>query len=350
MNKVFISTAIFISLAYSAVGQITITSSSMPVAGDTLRYSNVNPASPNVIPTGANHFWNFDTLHPLSQGRYDYLSAFQTPYAFYFLNINDYGLKTADSIGAGTYKFYNVYTFYKKLTTAFQAIGLGFKYNNIPLAAYYTTPDDIYDLPMTYLRHDSTPFKFTVSLGTNIYYSQVGFRNNFVDGWGSIKTPYDSVSCLRLVSTLYETDSINFNGLGFSFPNPSKSYKWMSTAEHIPILEVSGTNVNSTFIPNLARYRDIYRSLAGIVKNEVVADIRFFPNPAQDFIVFRSESKQISLVELYDVMGKKVMRTDWKGGVGFFDLRGISSQTLVYKVIGNSGDILNSGKVLVVKP
>ncbi|MHB8260554.1 MAG: hypothetical protein ACYDCN_01945 [Bacteroidia bacterium] len=243
--------------------QITVTSANMPLSGDTIRYSNCNPASVTYSLTGANVYWNDSTLVPQSQGVYNYTPASATPYFFYFMG-GDYGLKVADSIGVSTFKFYDVYDFYKNSTSFFETKGIGFKYSGIPLAATYSTPDKIYSFPLTYLRHDSTPYKVAVTLTTNVTYTQLGYRINDVDGWGTIKTPYESVACLRLVSTTYGKDSINYNGFPITVPNVQRSYKWISTTEKIPVLELDGTYTGGTFVPNQARYRDKFINFAGI--------------------------------------------------------------------------------------
>jgi hypothetical protein len=330
--------------------QITITSASMPVSGDTIRYSNTNPNSINTALTGANYYWNFDSLQSLNQGRYDYLKASLTPYSFYFLGVGQYGLKTADSIGAGTFKFYEVYQFYKKTTAAFMAEGIGFKYQNVPLAQTYSDDDEIYSLPLTYLRHDSTTFAFTMSLGGNISYSQKGYRINDVDGWGVVKTPHDSVNCLRLVSTLYETDSINYNGIPFVYPNPQRQFKWMTTTEHIPVLEVDGSYFNSSFTPTIARYRDSYINSVGIAElkgNDHIVIV--YPNPTRDFLLIKTTAENAGSVEVYDMNGKLLVKAVMNAGFCLLDVRNIPAQACLCKVLFGDGSLISSSSVLIQK-
>lgn len=342
---------LLLALAFSTstFAQITITSASMPISGDTIRYSDVLPNSVNVTQTGPNYYWNYDSLLRINQGRYDYLKASLTPYAFYFLGLGQYGLKTADSIGAGAFKFYDVWSFYKKTTAVFEAEGLGFKYQNLPLAAYYSDKDEIYSLPLTYLRHDSTTFKFTISLGGTIYYSQVGYRINDVDGWGIIKTPHDSVACLRMTSFINESDSINVNGIGFSFPNPQMQYKWMSTSEHIPVLEVDVSYFGSNFTPTRARYRDSYFSFVGVNEIKNTVSVTAFPNPTKDFVIIKTDYTQPSFAALYDMSGKLIQKIALTQGVCVFDVRTLAAQTCVYHLTNAEGKILQSGKIVITK-
>ncbi len=314
--KQFYSTTIlfvFFNLYLQAQTPISITSGSMPGANDTLRYSNVRPNSVDVSLTGANYTWNYDTLKALSQGLYEYKSALATPYAFYFFGTNKYGLKVADTIGAGTFTFTEVYNFYKKTTADFQAEGVGFRYSGLPLAAYYSDPDEIYTFPLNYTDYDSTTFAFSVQLGTGISYSQKGYRINYVDGWGKIKTPYDSANCLRLVSTTIAKDSINYNGIGFSFPNHQRSYKWMVSTQKIPFLEVSGPYNNGIFAATQAHYRDTYKNMTGIadLNGATEQDFCFFPNPASSSLYIKTSTSNAVNIDIIDISGNLVFSKNY---------------------------------------
>lgn len=322
----------------------------MPVSGDTIRYSNIAANSVNITQTGTNYYWNYDTVVAQSQGRYDYKAASQTPYSFYFTGAGNYGIKIADSLGASTFKFYKVYDFYKKTTAYFETEGIGFTYSGFPLATHYSDPDEIYSLPLTYLRHDSTTYAFTMSLGTNISYSQKGYRINDVDGWGVIKTPHDSVECLRLVSTLIEKDSINYNGFGYSFPNNQRTYKWMAASEHIPVLEVDGTLANNNnFTPTQARYRDSWNALLSSIskQNENKISVQVFPNPAQNFVIIKTNFLETATVELFDVNGKVLRKTNTQQGICVLDVKEFVAQEYFYRIISKQGDMLHSGKVIL---
>ncbi|MBS1646559.1 MAG: T9SS type A sorting domain-containing protein [Bacteroidetes bacterium] len=309
IKNILIAGALSGVLALPGKAQITVTSANLPSANDTIRYSNCSPSSVTYSVTGANTYWDFSTLSMTSQGLYKYVPASATPYAFYFLGPGKYGLKIADSIGTGTYTFKNVYNFYKKNTSVFETEGIGFQYSGIPLAATYSNPDEIYVLPLHYLNHDSTTYKFTVQLSTTIYYSQLGYRITDVDGWGYIKTPYDSVPCLRLVSTTYGKDSINYSGFGFNYPDIQRSYKWVTTSEKIPVLELDGTYNNNTFVPTQARYRDVYRSTTGIQPlGEKPAEWTLYPNPTAHFIQLMGISTPCEII-LRNTLGNEI----WKG-------------------------------------
>ncbi len=349
MKKHLLLLVLSISSFSIANAQITITSANMPASNDTIRYSTANPNSFDVNLTGPNYFWNYDSIVPITQGRYDYKAALQTPYAFFFLGLNKYGLKVQDTIGFGAFTFTDVWTYFKKTTSFFNAEGTGFTYSGLPIATYYTDEDEIYQFPLNYLDRDSSTFAYSASLGTGISYTQKGYRINEVDGWGSIKTTYDSVPCLRLVSTTYSTDSINFNGFGFSFPNIQRSYKWMVTTEKIPFLEVSGTYQGNNFNATQARYRDTWQDVIGVKENTNANLTKVYPNPASNEVMFHIKKKDVAQLSVYDLQGKLVETKKVETDKVKLLTSAYANGMYIYKLSNASKQVLEDGKFLIVK-
>lgn len=301
-------------LLFAGKAQISITSASMPGNGDSARYTGAMLNSlGNYTLTGANYTWHFDSLKVLTQGVRDFKSALLTPYAFYFSSPSKYGEKTQDSIGVATFKFKNIYSFYKKTTSVFSAEGIGFSYNNIPLAGLYSNEDELYQFPLNYQDRDSSTFKFKVNLPTVGFYGKQGYRINEVDGWGTIYTPYGNAPCLRLISTQYSTDSIGTPFGNFGFPNVQRSYQWLVTSEKIPFLDITGTLTGNNFTPTQARYRDSARyynnNPFGLGVNELKSDFitAFYPNPATETVTMVIPQVEGSLTaEIWDLAGKLV--------------------------------------------
>lgn len=252
-------------VAFNCFSQITITQTSMPVAGDTLRYSTVNPLglNLNIGQKGANQSWDYSGLVSNGQDIYQYIAANKTPYFFYFFN--QIGLKTADSIGVAQFSFKNIYSFYTKNSTVFKAEGLGYSISGIPLASNYTDDDEIYQFPLKYHDSDVSTFRFVFSIpGQNLFsFVQAGKRINYVDGWGSIKTPYKTYSSVLRVKTIVdEVDTLVSQFTKIPFPRKQVIYKWLSADERIPVLELIGTEVGSVFTATQIRYRDQYNGKA----------------------------------------------------------------------------------------
>jgi hypothetical protein len=327
--------------------QITITYTNMPSSGDTIRYSTCSATSVNYSVTGTNFFWNFDTLVANGQGVYDYTPASSTAYSFYFPG--DYGIEIADSIGFSTYEFHNVYDFYKNTAASFETKGLAFTYSGFPLGDNYTTPDQIYVFPLTYLNHDSTQYKVTVALTSTVSYSQFGYRITDVDGWGIIKTPYDSVPCIRVVSTTYGKDSIHYSTFGFATPDVQRSYKWLSLTENIPMLEVDGTYTSGNFVPTGAKFRDKYKYFAGIRQiTDISNKVNVYPNPTSGDLYIYANSTDVSTISLYDVNGVQAATYNTTGIITKVNMQNLSKGCYYYKITTKDGTQIATGKVIVI--
>lgn len=311
---------LFISFLIGAKGQITITSSSMPNVGDTIRYSDASiPSLGDYTVTGTGYNWDFSTLSPTGQAIRKFESALSTPYVFFG---SGYGEKTSDSIGFSPILFKNIYSFYKKNSSKFYVDGIGMTFSGFPIPNFYADKDELYLFPLRYMNRDSTTFKFsTVTTGSTIpSYSKQGYRITESDGWGKITTPYGSDSCLRVVTTQYSQDSIKGSlavgtftiPLNIGFQNYTKSYQWLTRGERIPYLEVTGTLVAGNFVPTQVKYRDIKRSLVG-VKEESLSNLALavFPNPANtELSIVIPESAGHIAAEILDLQGKIVLLRD----------------------------------------
>jgi len=264
MKTVF-STFFSLMIAMSAVAQITITSADMPSAGDTIRYSTtgVDSATEAVyVQTGNNITWDFSHLIATGQGLNEYKSATSTPYGFFFLGGNKYGLEVIDTIILGTFTITDVYDFYNNTSTKFEAEGRGLKTSGFPFPSFYSDKDEIYQFPLDHNDYDSSTFDFTTSLLTFATYTTKGYRINDVDGWGTIITPYDTLQALRITTDVVAIDSVNAIGIGFSFPNNQRQIKWLAKNEKYPVMEVTGGfDLQGNFQPTEVRYRDTYRNI-----------------------------------------------------------------------------------------
>jgi hypothetical protein len=303
---------------------ISLGNSNMPGGGDTLRYSNAQLSSlGNYTQTGTNFTWNFSTLNPVSQGVRSFKMAFQTPYAFFFVGINEYGEKIADTLGAGPVTMTNYYNYYRKSSSpsAFLADGVGITFSSVPVPSYYSDKDELYNFPMTYPKYDSTTFKFTTSTNTNIpvKYSKTGYRVTVVDGWGSVTTPYGTDNCLRLVTTQYSKDTVRYNNFPFGWLNYQRSYQWLTTSSKIPFLEITGNLVGSNFTPTMARYRDVARVLTTVNEQDDLSGMVLYPNPVKDAIFMNAPATGKAIIEICDIHGR-LLRQETLSGSGISDI------------------------------
>ena len=305
-------------ISLSVIAQPSITSASMPKAGDTLRYST---ASPTTLPTnfetgGANMSWDFSKITALTQTLNNYYSASKTPYGFYFFG--QIGQKTADTIGAGPITLTNVYSFYTNSTKVFKAEGIGYQYSGFPLASMYKDDDEIYQFPLNYGDVDTSTFNFKFSIPGDLFaLVQSGTRVNNADGWGTIKTPFGEYKdVLRLKTYVDEIDTVTSQFGKFPIPRKTLTYRWLSTSERIPVMEIQGTIVAQTgkFTPTQVRYRDGYIAKLS-AENVETEGLKLYPNPGNGVVVIAGLKPGENWV-MRDVLGKEIA-VDRVGDAGF---------------------------------
>lgn len=296
---------------------IVLGNSNMPGSNDTLRYTNVAINSVgNYTQTGANYSWNFSNVVSTSEGVRSFKNALQTPYALFFLALNEYGEKIADTLGAGPILITKYWNYYKKQTSPFNAFiadGVGMTLTLVPLPSYYSDKDELYKFPMTYPQYDSTTFKFSSPSTTIIpvVYTKAGYRVTKVDGWGKVITPYDTADCLRLITTQYAMDTIKTTlgpiTIPLGFPNYQRSYQWMTLNSKIPFLEINGTLLGDVFTMTQARYRGYNLTPLNPVgvKSELdISAMSLYPNPVKDRLWLSSDMKTEFDYTVSDINGK----------------------------------------------
>jgi len=260
--KVILTIVIFFILIKFSFSQVIITSSDMPVAGDTLRYSIASPdIDYDFEMTGENFFWNYSGLDTIGQGLEEYKYAYNVHMAYVmFFGMDGYGLKTSDSTGFGDFMIHDMYDFYHLDNTVFKAEGRGMTFQGMPIPSFYSDADEIYLLPLEYCNKDSTTFAVTTALADFLTIAQSGSRVNEVVGWGVIITPYDTLEVIKVKTIIDQIDTITISGLPFPIVTHSvtQEYKWLAHGEKYPVLKVSGSLMNDNFMISDITYRDIY--------------------------------------------------------------------------------------------
>ncbi len=310
-------------IAQSAIGQITITASDMPVSGDTLRYSFANPIGSTIdlADTGGSKVWNF-TFTPQRQAVDTYKSALQVnPLYVVTIGLTAYGYKVADSFPGAPLPIRQLYTFFEKKTSPsrFQAQAFGASIAGVPTPANYSTPDVWYYFPLTYNDNDSSNYALNFSLSGLGGIKQAGYRKSRVDAWGTITTPYFTtpVNCIRVRQEIHEIDSFTFGTTTFGFPRNSVEYKWLVNGQHYPALWVTTNMFGPTETIATIRYRDSYRDLtppdttivSGVTSvSNIITDLKAIPNPTANGKVSLDlpATWQAYIVEVFDVQSRVV--------------------------------------------
>ncbi len=270
--------------------QISIGSSSMPIAGDTFWVSDFisTDITSDFNKGGANQQWDFSGIEPVDQRKLEFFSANKTPYAFYFFN--QIGQKTADSLGGGPIMFSNIYSFFSKSISSYKASGIGYSVSGFPLAAKNTDEDEIYIFPLNYNDTDVTTFTFEFSIpGQDIFkYKQAGKRTNIVDAWGSLKTPYATYPSTLRVKTIVEgVDTIEVQGFKTPLPRKDIIYRWLTTTQRNPVMEITLTEFGGQTVPQSAYYLDKRRATNSIVHKDPTL-FSVYPNPVENQLFVKS--------------------------------------------------------------
>jgi hypothetical protein len=317
IKKLLLPSLIVISTAISA--QITVSSSDMPNAGDSIHISVTNTVG-TIDPTlsGAAYSWDYSTLTPTFQRyeKFDSPLTFPSPFNLIFNIFNtSYGRanNTITSIPLPGVTFDAAYDFIKESSSKLRQIGAGYTINGTPLPFLYSSDDVIYRFPMNYLNTDSCDYKFGLPIPTIGYYGQTGHRVNIVDGWGDVTTPYGTFNALRIKSTILAVDTINVFGFGTNIPRPLKyEFKWLANGMEIPVLEVDANDVLGTVTVSNVQYIDSIipgvPSL-GIAENSVTNfNSSVFPNPFVDnmTVQYNLTAKTHLTMSLADIFGKTI--------------------------------------------
>ena len=371
MLKKLYSFALIIA-SFSAVSQtpITITSSDMPNANDSIHISVVgvgdylgvaNPSS-----TGANHNWDYTSLSANVQivEKYTSPTDFTTPYNFLFNPFNT-------SYGKDNYEFSTIplpnvdisaaYDFYKEGSSELKQIGSGLIVNNAPLPFLYDDDDNIYAFPMTYLSTSNDTYKYGLEIPGIGYYGQSGTRTNTVDGWGMLTTPFGTFQTIRLKSTIDAVDTVYNNALsvGANIPRALKhEYKWLANGKKIPVLKIETTVIAGNESISAVRYIDSLRSdVPQVGINELSAtniNAIVYPNPCVNElnVAYLLPFATSVTITLTDITGKKVAIVDTKNQTIGEHKNRINTSTFesgIYFLTIQTDNSIESKKVTIVR-
>ncbi|MEN3040766.1 MAG: T9SS type A sorting domain-containing protein [Bacteroidia bacterium] len=297
----------------SAWAQIQITSSDLPSAGQSFTVSQSRP-QPNwdFLSTGPNYTWNFDQLPADTQLVVRWQAPWEVPqYIFSCGNASLQALlfKIADSIRTPLFTIRNLYAFLRKSNTKMSIQGIGASLNGIPLTQCYQDEDEIYMLPLSYGRTDSTTFWLRIDLSTpngNFTLAQRGYRLHHVDGYGQLTTPYGSFTVLRLRRDVHQKDTLYWNGNPIFRTDTSYiELEWLGQGQSIPLLRVQGNlrqiGNNLTLIPAVIQFKDESSSTALSFPSE-----RFILSPNPSHGILRIPTPGASY-QICDLTGKVIL-------------------------------------------
>lgn len=306
MNKI---TTLFVAILLSCntFGQITITNSDMPEAGDTIRQStSVDVGLINYEETGNDFSWDFSSLTPFTQSVDTFVSVGDTPWLYQLLfftsaNLAQPGTEFDQLPGFEVTDYFN---YYKNSSSDFRAVGFGVTFTGIPIPNKYDEPDKIYQFPIEAGNVDSSYSVHSIGLPSLGYLGGWKKRVNYTDGWGTLTTPYGTFETLRIKSVVQQYDSVFIDSLGFGLPLYQEfiEYKWLGNDHGLPLLTVKDDGILQTII-----FIDSVRNMSvGIHDNTELTNVDLFPNPAsKSFAISLNLVREAEVqISLYNLQGK----------------------------------------------
>ncbi|CAN5117682.1 hypothetical protein BH09BAC5_BH09BAC5_01980 [soil metagenome] len=325
-----------------AFSQITITQNDMPGSGDSVRVSiaaGVGSIDPSL--TGANYFWDYSTLIPTAQQEYRYATPTALP--FNFLSTIAFLNPTPDSLPLIGNVPSNFTDYFKVSSGSYRQNGMSFQYTPITsfdIPVVYTASDYIYRFPMNYGNADTSDGQYAINFPGLPYIGQSIHRENAVDGWGTLITPYDTFTVIRQVSYVQRIDTISLDSVtGFAIPRPREiEYKWLANGNIIPVLEIDAQMIANNEVVTNVVYPDNYDStLFQVGINEspsIITNASFYPNPSQgsSWLTFHLNEIASVTISISDISGRQVKNFPTQMGLPgnnsrILDLNGLSAGT-----------------------
>jgi hypothetical protein len=297
-----------------AYAQITISSSDMPTAGDTLRKSNsLDITGVDFEATGTNYNWDFSELQPVFQSVDTFVSVSSVPFLYqlvFFPGVvanlaQKYtGLNLDTIVGVS---LTDPYRFFKNTSGSFTDVGFAFTLNGITVPLKFNSADVVYKFPLNYGHADSSISGVGFGLPDLGYINIDRKRVNVIDGWGTLTTSYGTFEVLRLRSTVKEIDSIYVDSLQFgaAITRNYVEYKWLGSGYGQPLLQAT---IEGPLI-TVAWLDSITGTNVGI-KQPIALETRLAiaPNPmaAEATATVHLDCPDVVSLSIYDLSGKRV--------------------------------------------
>lgn len=373
--------AVFSAFCFGAYAQITVTSATFPVAGDTLKYAFDNaPDNLNVAtPPGGSQLWDLTTLKVSQIGETVYRPASAG------VNVANFpGADLAIIAQAGE-------TYFNVTNDKFEALGYagadpaGFGLNVVakfaPPVIERKSPMNFFDinqqstnltLPFSTESLPDSLFQGAPFIPDSIRVRLSTQRLDVVDGWGTCQIPGGSYPVLRQKRTEYTTTNLDVyisspiplgwvdisqfgGGLGnFVGTDTTVSYHFVSGTEKEEIAVATMNNALSAV--ESVRFKN--NGLVDIEEPTIssnTANIQAHPNPAVEFVKFKCTNLRQDeyTLKIYSIVGKVV----WKNNYSLsgnseiqLDLSDFKKGTYLYSLVDSKGNIIGTKRLVVLKP
>lgn len=309
LNFIF---ALLFSMPWLAMGQIVYTQGDLHQADDTLRVSRaVNLSGHDFAATGPNYSWDFSDLTAVSQQQKKYVDIASVP-ILYQLVFNSWVANLAqqqeDVDFLPDFELTDLYEFYKKTSSSYNSVGYAATVAGIPFPMKWDQPDVLYQLPVNYGATYQSQSGFNFKLEGMAYIEISRDRQNEVDGWGSLTTPFGTFETIRIHSLVNEFDSLYVDSIGTGVPiiRQYDEYKWLANGYGTPILQAS-VELGISSIEYIDSVRSITFGIPQIP--HALSEMKLYPNPVTTNGVLEYHLTTAAEVKLqvFDLTGRERM-------------------------------------------
>ncbi len=374
--------AVFSALCFGASAQITVTASTFPTGGDTLRFAidtSVGDISLAVTPPGGNQLWNFTNLQAAN--------TFSTVY-----RPANAGMSAGSFPGAELVVINQQgETYFNVTNTAFENLGYaGEDPANFSLSvlARFQPPIKERRAPLNFFDINqqtsdlSLPFSTdnlpdTLFSGAPFIPDSIRIRLNLqrldvVDGWGTCQIPGGQYNVLREKRTEYTTTALDvkvpFLGwvdLGTIIPNGGGFGGFLGTDTTVSYRFYSGTEKEEIAVVTLNNDQSGALSIRYKNNGTTSADedpdapgkaaIAAFPNPAVEWVRFDCSNLPPAdyTLKIFNIVGKVVWEDSYfiSGNKSIrIELEDFKKGTYLYSLANSEGMVIGTKRLVVVKP
>jgi hypothetical protein len=296
--------------------QISIDVDDMPDPGDTIRLSTTLVLDGiDYESTGEDFTWDFSNLTVMMQTVDSFKNVAETPLSYQlFFNNGIFYPEYKATVARALFSFdaipgfevEDAFQFYKESDDDYREVGIGVTLFGLAIPVTYDEIDIVYRFPVEYGNSDSSESSFLVSVPSLGAASSERFRRNYVDGWGTLITPYGSFETLRIKTLIYQKDSVYIDSTGTGIPVERDiiEYKWFGKEQGLPILTVTEEGLIVT-----ASYIDTVRNNFFGTPEEKLSEssVVLYPNPTAGRVACHfknSDGRQMLEIEVFDYAGR----------------------------------------------
>ena len=369
-NLLVISILFIASLGLTA--QITITNSTFPVAGDTLRTAtDLTPAGIVMTGVGGPQTWDFSSLNPDARQVIAIRPAAEGSASANFPGAE---LVVIGDVGAETYFDVNA-TAFSVLGISGAGAGGGFP---VEADLIYSPPLVEREAPLNFFDIDNYTSNATISLPTSAIpsaiFDSLGIptglfdsiriritvqRFKVVDGYGTLSIPGGTYDVLRQKQTDYTTTGIDVHtflgwvdigtligGGGLIPPDTTITFNFLNNVakEPIAVVTTDSTEVNAAQV----EYKDNGVPSALNPLNDEATSIVVSPNPATDQVTIDIKHNLPGnySFRLFDSNGQRVLDKESSSNLEAISLQSLSPGLYIIQVIYEKDQVVGYGKLI----